>query len=478
MEKPLILQGINTLEQRLKKSDRVFTLGDAAAITGFALDEAKETLDALMVKYDCRLKVTENGDLIYDFGKILHPRGERTWAEWWYGTKQWLWKAFMIVFKAWISITLVVYFVLFLVILIAFVVAMMAKNDDNSSSSDSDFSGVFIFIGDIFRSIFFWNTVTGSTYYDRDPYGYPYQRYEPRPSSFNKKKKGKNFVASVYDFVFGPPRVEQSALANQQEVAAYLRKNKGLIVIPEIIGLAGWKADEAEDFFTDVIVRYKGDSKISENNVLYGDFYELARTQTSEADAKVVWYWDEYEPEYKLTGNTAGRNAGVIFMNLFNLFFSLIFLAGANSPELAGDSAGILIFLGWIPFIFSVLFFGVPLMRYFQIQPLQRKRHLNNIRKRLMKVIYHNASSEVPLSYLEQNVNAQNKGEEKLSRENIEQVMNQLIRDLDGEIDQNERGEIIYRFPRLIEEMQEVARLRNLRESGRNLGNIVFDSHG
>ena len=476
MEKSLLLQGVNTLEQRLKKSDRMFTLGDAAAITGYTIDQAKETLDALMSKYDCRLKVTENGDLIYDFGQYLHARGERTWAEWWHGAKQWLWKAFMIFFKVWISITLVVYFVIFLVILIAFIVAMMAKNDDNSSSSsDTDLSGAFVLIGDVFRSIFWWNTITGRTYYDRDPYGYPYQRYEPRPSSFGRKKKskGKNFVSSVYDFVFGPPRVEMSPLANQQEVAAYLRKNKGLVVIPEIVGLAGWKADEAEDFFTEVLIRYKGDSKISENSILYGDFYELARTKTDDADAKITWYWDEYEPDYQLTGNTSGRNTGVIFMNLFNLAMASFFTFGAPAAEFAGG----LVFLGWIPFVFSFIFFLVPTLRYFQIQPLRRKRHMENIRKRLMKVIFSNASNEIPMSYLQQTVNSQKKEEENLSKESIEKMMHQLISDLYGEIAQNTQGEIIYRFPRLQEELQEVKRLRDTRDSGRNLGDIVFDSH-
>ncbi|MEO1653122.1 MAG: hypothetical protein AAFU64_06230, partial [Bacteroidota bacterium] len=370
MDKLPLNEGLEKMQVRLKKPNRVFTIADASALTGLPLDQSKEVLDALMEKFDCRLQVTENGDLIYDFGSRLHPRGERTWAEWWQDNKKWLWNVFVIVFKVWISIMLVVYFVIFLILLIALVVAMMAGNKDGDNDSGSvDVSGFFHVIGDLFRSIFWWQTITGNTYYERDSRGYRYRRYESRPSVFGrknkKKKKSKNFVASVYDFVFGPPRVEAHPLANQKEVAAYLRQKEGIIVKSEIIGLAGWTAPEADDFLTDVLVRYQGDSKISENRILYGDFYELTRSKSLESDAPIVWFWDEFEPEYKLTGNSTARNIGVAFMNLFNLSFSAaIFFGLLSDTQLRAETGlGALIFLGIIPFVFSVLFFLVPILR-------------------------------------------------------------------------------------------------------------------
>lgn len=466
MDKPQLLQGVQKLETRLKGSDRVFTVGDAAAITGYGMHEAKELLDSLMNKYDCRLKVTENGDLIYDFGSTLHPRGERTWAEWWYDTKKVLWKVFVVVFKVWITVMLVVYFTLFLLILIGIIIAMMSSNNDNDSRDSSSAGDLFIFIGELFRSIFIWNTITGNTYYATDPYGYSYRSYEPRSTGLGKKKKGKNFVASVYDFVFGPPRVETNPLENQQEVASYVRQNKGVIVMPEVLGLAGWTGKEAEDFFSEVLVRYKGDSAITENGILYGDFYDLARSQSSEGDASVVWYWNEYEPEYKLTGNKTGRNAGIVAMNLFNLAFATFFLVAGNN----------LVFLGWIPFVFSFLFFLVPALRYFQMLPLRRKRHMENIRKRLMKVIYQSTSEEISLNTLLQTVNQANK-EEKLSKEAVESMMQTLIYDLNGEIEIKEDATVTYKFIHLKEQIQEAERLRALRDSGKDLGNVVFDTN-
>lgn len=488
MNKPTIYEGVSKLEARLKQRDRVFTIGDAAAITGYTLDEAKGILDQLMEKYDCRLKVTENGDLIYDFGSNLHPRGERTWAEWWHGFKKTLWKIFVVVFKVWISVMLVVYFVIFLVLLIAMIFAMMSgDNDNDSSSSSGDASGLFEFVGELFRSIFIWNTMTPRTYYDRDAQGYPYQRYETPYSPFEKinrrkkkkKKKSKNFVASVYDFVFGPPRVEPNALDNEKEVAAYVRKNSGVIVIPEVVALAGWTASQAQDFFTQVLIRYKGESKISENRVLYGDFYDLARQKTDSSDAEIVWYWNEYVPEYQLTGNSKGRNIGVGFMNAFNLVFSLGVVGFIMEEGIETIEAGwlILILLGFVPVVFSALFFLVPILRWFQILPKRRKRHRENIRKRLMKAIYDSPNAQIALDELLASVNSSERGEEKLDKNQVESIMNELIRDLEGEISLQDDTRVMYTFHQLREELLEARSLRQQRDSGKDLGNIVFDSH-
>jgi hypothetical protein len=477
MNKPQMLEGLQTLEQKLNTT-RTFTLGDIAAVTGYTIDQAKELMNNLMAKYDCRLKITENGDLIYDFGKNLHKRGERTWEEWWFGAKKALWKAFVLVFKVWITVTLVVYFALFVLILIAAIVAMMAANKDGDSDSDSGAGALFGLVGEIFRSIFIWNTVTGNTYYATDAYGYSSRRYESRPSVFGKKnkKKGKNFVSSVYDFVFGPPRVEHEKLANEKEAVAYIRQKNGIVTKPEIIALAGWNEEQADDFFSNLIVRYNGEAAISPNAVLYGDFHDLSRQKSSEDDAKIIFYWNEYEPEYQLTGNSTWRNAGVIFMNLFNLAFATFFLALALDSQASSQDFGLFVFLGWVPFIFSLVFFSVPVLRYFQVTQLNRKRHLENIRKRLMHAIYENADREVSLDSLLNVVNSQTKGEEKLSKETVESMMQKLLRDFDGEIELKDNAQIVYKFNRLKEELAEANRLRTERGSSADLGQIVFDT--
>lgn len=485
METITLKANAQLLEKKIKELKGKFTLNDAAAITGVPTEQARESLNELMSKYLCHLQVSENGDLIYDFGTNPTRRGEKTFAEILEGVQNWLWKAFTIFFKAWITVTLVVYFAVFVSILILMIIGMTASNkDDNRKSGDS--GALFRLIGDIFYAIFRWNTIQNyrETYYERDRYGQPYKHYKPIESAlFNTKarspKAKKNFISSVYDFVFGPPRVETEPFENQKEVAAYARQNKGIMVLPEFKALAGWEHTQAQEFMTDCIARFNGSAEISTNGVLYADFYDLTRSKTQNQDGKIEWYWNEYEPEYELTGNTAGRNAGIIFLNAFNLLFASFFTFSPAFREMIGgdDFADIVFYgLGVIPFLFSTIFFAVPILRYFNILPKRRKRRINNIRKRLIKVIYlKGVNKNLSLDEIVAEVNADNA--EKLSKPEVEKMMNELVVDWQGNVVLNDSGRVDYEFHQLRYEMEEVRNLRQHRkDDGRNLGNIYMDT--
>lgn len=478
-----ILQGVDKIENHLKVSTKQLTLNDAASITGYHIDDSKQVMDKLIDRYHTRLQVTENGELIYDFGNYLHRRGERTWGEWWRMVGKTLVKILVWIFKAWIALTLVVYFILFVIILIAIIIAALSGNGDN----DSDSSGIGDIIGSIFRGIFIWNDISyhRETYRRTDRRGYSYKKYKPRPSSIPPKKQKseegkKGFTASVYDFVFGPARVKDEHLANQQEVAAFLRENQGIITTSEVVGLAGWKAEEAENFMADCLARFKGNVEISENQILYGDFVELTQSKSQEGDAKIEWYWDEYEAPYEVTGNTFWRNFGVVFMNLFNLAFASFFLyitfeESQLYPEKAQDTL-LVIFLAYVPFIFSFLFFLIPSIRSMGIARKNKQRRINNIRKRLMKVIFRNYDKNIKIEELEAWVNETGK-EEKLSQAEIKEVMQSVVADLWGEMEfDTTHASVTYRFRRLEDEIKEAQRLREGRNGQNLLGDVVFES--
>ncbi|MCS6821954.1 MAG: hypothetical protein NZ551_08790 [Microscillaceae bacterium] len=479
-------QASQELESKLLEKYKPFTLNDAVAVTGLHVGSVRRALEILISKYHCALKVTENGDLIYDFGKSLRRRGERTWAEFFQGFLNTLWKIFMIVFKIWIAITLVTYFVVFIVILIVIIVVMLSKASKDDDDSLGNVVGAFFnALGEIFKHILTWNTHTDNYYYVTDNQGYTYRQYEPTPSPLavidKEKKEEKSFVAAVYDFVFGPERAEIHPLANQQEVASYIRKNKGLITTAEIIGLAGWKGEEAEDFLADCVARFNGEPKISENKVLYVDFYELSRSQNTTQDVPVIWYWDEYEPEYHLNGNDAWTNGGIIFMGVFNLIFGLVFMTMTMEPVdevLQGFTSQqiyyISLFLGTIPTLFSTIFFTVPILRYFYIQPARYRRVQNNIRKRVMKAIFQHYNEPITLEKLERWINAGK--EASLSTATIKSHMKQLVQDLWGDMEvDSQTGSISYVFNRLRDELNEIERLKSLRKDDIDLGNVVID---
>ena len=126
---------------------------------------------------------------------------------------------------------------------------------------------------------------------------------------------------------------------------------------------------------------------------VYGAFDDLVRgNRDLSNEQEVEWYWDEYEAPYRQSGNKSTRNVIIGGMNAVNLVVSFKIMQGWLLEILPGipmDTASLAtIFLGYVPFVFSLIFFLVPGVRYFQNKKKNNKIHLNNIRKRLMKVVF------------------------------------------------------------------------------------------
>jgi len=468
--------------EKYAQKNKQFTTNDAASVTGLPVLETEYSIKEMMEKYDCKLKVTENGDLIYDFGPHLKRRDAKSFAEHFGQFLDLLWRGFTIFYKFMISAFLVVYFVVFLVIVIGVVLTVMFGNKNDNSSKGA--GNLIYLMFRIFWSIFEWNTIMGynRTYRKKDRYGYNYKHYQEKEgvlAAFSKKdgdsadKKG--FVASVYDFVFGPPRVQISPLANMQELASFLRENKGLVCTYEIQALAGWSRDDAKNFMTNALANFNGKAEISDQAVLYGDFTELIRRKDKKQGAPIIYYWDEYEPEHELTGNKSVMDLGIFAMNAFNLILSSLVIWG---PLAIAGSASLFfsIFLGWFPFAYSMIFFAIPALRWLLLIPKRRKQHLLNIRKRLMMAIFQEQSAVFTLNQLTEIANSQHPKEEKLNPKLVQNVMMDVILDLEGDSFVNNNGEVVYKFENLDIELDEIEKLRNEKKNDSNLGEIVFES--
>ncbi len=470
------------IDAQLQQGQRHFTLPEAAAMTGLSIDDTRHAMDVLLSWYVCRLQVSEHGDLIYHFGDTLQRRGEKTAAERRQELLNWLWKMFTVIYKVWITVTLVVYFVFFLVLMIVLLVAASSKrSSDGRRSAPVHLGG----LANMFFSIFRWRTVTGAIDYQRDRAGYRYRHYEPRPAVLNDEKK--SFIAAVYDFVFGPPRVELDPLTDEREVATYLLQNDGIIVTAELSALAGWNFPQAETFLTECAVRYRGEAKVSDNAVLYGQFDDLMRGVGEVETGEVTYYWHEYEPEYELTGNSAVYNLIIILMNGFNLLISFLVLSGSLTALFTSSHANaflaflalnpgfVKLVLGWVPFIFSLLFFLIPIVRGAKIVSLRRQRHQQNIRKRLFKAIF--ACQGHPQTVEEVRTAANTEAQEaSLSRRVIETTLKELALDVPGDMTVSEAGEVQFAFPRITAELQAVGPLRQHRRRDDALGDIIVES--
>jgi len=480
--KPLSKEA-QALEEQLKKQTGAYTLGDFSTITGMPTLETKYALVEMMGRYKSQLSTTENGDLIYDFGEDLQRRDMQPFREKFMGFLQFAWKGFKVFYKALIAVMLVVYFVVFVLLVIALVVAMASANKGDSRGRSSG-GGALRIVGSIFESIFWMKTHNKRRYKPWDKWGYPYEHYEPRRTHLphkdyktqpnenpkNERLKEKSFIASIYDFVFGPPRIELHPLKNRQEVASYLRQSKGLISTSEVQALAGWTRGEASEFLTNCISDFDGDATLSQQGTIYGEFDDLIRAKKEDKElTPIEFFWDEYEPEYELTGNSTGKNAAIIAMNAFNLALSGYVLSGGLAV-LGLTSVMATVFLGVLPMLYSLVFFLVPAIRSFYVRRMQRKQHIQNIRKRLMKVVFVKHKEKISLIELTDVANKLRKTEEKLDAATVQATLEDFIVDLDGHAEVDENGNVVYDFRQLNRELTEMEEIRDIKILDANIG--------
>lgn len=423
-----------TIEKIVERAKGRITPEDAASATGLSINEVQDALSRLVELYECRVTMNpDKGSVEFIFPYPFLKRGRKTFKEIATAILGVLWKAFQVVYKAAIGIVLIFYTVIFIIILIAIMLGGSKDNDENPVGN---------IIGGLLRAIFeamFWTSVLQPVQYEVDKSGYKYKKYQ------QDKNKGKNFIKSVYSFVFGPERPIYDYLADAKEAIAFIRKNNGKISAGHIIALTGVNYEEAERRLAEYATKYKGELHISNDSILIADFTQLLNTTNPPIEAgKIEFYVDEVEPPYEITGNSGGRNLVIIAMNTFNLIMSPFVYYTAS----AYFSSSIAFFLGTFPFIFSVTFFLIPLLRIPYVITKENKRKLNILRKKIFDIV---VSAQVPLT-----------AEQILEYAKINQsdkakamaVLEKLILELEGKIELDDSGKALINFPRLIKELQ------------------------
>ncbi|MCS7311726.1 MAG: hypothetical protein NZ742_02250 [Acidobacteria bacterium] len=460
------------LVEAIQKYRGRLTAADVSALLGVSVYDAADLLRQMMEQFYCRLAVTPEGVVLYEFPVPLRRRTALTLREVLDRIAQALWRAFVFLYKIWIAATLVAYFIVFTVILVMLILAS-AGSRRGSRRSDR---GVSLDLGPLLRllaSIFEFRTYTTVTIPQTDREGYRYRKYESKKAVWPGKASKKGFVASVYDFVFGPPRVPFDPLADEKEVIAYLRKQRGILTPAELIRLAGWTLEEADNLFAYYVARFKGEARVSENGVLYGEFNEILVTGGL-PEGSVVYYWDEDEPPFELTGNSIGRNLVIAGMNVFNLFFGLLFVAeAARFVELFRaygfhPDPGLLQFwLGWIPLTYSILFFAVPLARIPVTMAREQARRRRNEHRRLVRVVFsliEQGREAFQLEDIQAEYRRLYRPPTRPARADVDRSIQAwlpaIVRELGGVSDLTEDGRVVYRWPRIAQELAEAARLR------------------
>ena len=464
---------IRFLERTLQSTRGRLTAADAAAATGLPLEQARDALDVLMNRYVCRLQVTESGEVLFDFGATLQRRGEKTLRERLQAIGAVLWKAFTFGFKFWITVMLVVYFVLFLLLLLA----LLFGGKDSKKSIKLDW------VGDLLADIFWISSRRMVIVNAMDGGGYRHRAYRQKQRRGAEAEPKKRLVQSVYDFVFGPPRPTFDPLADEKEVAAWLREQRGLLTMTELVALAGWTYDDASERMASYLTRFKGEATITEDGVLAADFHRMLASGGADMKAGTVeLFWDEYEAPYEMTGNSGGRNAVIIGMNAFNLLFSAVMAFSPGLRTALGSSLGeaglgggvLLTLLGIIPLLFSMLFFAVPLLRLLPTRRREAHRRRRNEHRRVLRHVFARRGAATSLAEYAADVRADQA--HTLDEETLRRILEDLLSRYGGRSDLAEDGTVLYVFDRIAHETDAAARLRAEREERFALGDVIFDS--
>lgn len=476
------------------------TIADASAKSGLALWDAERALHALVSEYRGHLRVTQDGDLLFRFPTgLTKPWVTRTRLQSFAGAiGRGILGAMRFIVRAWISIVLIAYVLIFVAILIGIAAARSGDSRDRGGGGGFGLAAVF------FRFVFealFWTFHPFSPFavgYYGSPYGssydspyrssnrgygaaYPgFPQAEPEPKT--------PFYEKVNRFFFGPEAPKVDPRETERTILAEIRAQKGRIGLADVMRVTGLPRDEADPLMSRLMLEYGGSVDVSEEGGIAYKFAEIRKTAQDPALAtagRPAPVWSKPAVATPLTGNGFGSNLLIVALNGFNLLASLwalgnhmtisrISLLLKGVPWFKLPETGTAIALGVVPLVFSIALFALPLFRAIY-QPFKARRAAReNGRKAMLRAVLSNVGKKGGVSE-EELVDAwvQGAGSAPDSKTISKEVV-ALGGDVD--LDNADKG-VRYRFPDLELEAKAVEAEREAAaEDEARVGRIVFSS--
>jgi hypothetical protein len=425
-------QADDALTRALRGKKGRLTKADAITVSGLPAHLVDDSLERLLKKYKSRLEVTDDGELLYTFDPALTRRDEPTLAESARDVGRALARAGVWVFKAWITVTLIVYVVGFALL----VLAMMFGGNDNRRRDDDRIGGgglswLWWFLmpdwltGRYGGYGYGYDSLGGRSY---DAWGRPIgPRAQPKQLGAPKKK----FIYSVFDFVFGPAQPEPDKLADEREILGYLRAHDGRITATDLVAMFGWSYQRAEEEVTRLLVDYDGDPEVTDEGVIVYQFPKLLKSaeETALAPATPKMAWQRMEPRPVLTGNSSGSDTLIGAFAAFNLIVSFFAASWAQLRfGLVGPTWHF--FLTAFPLAFFAIFLSVPALRAGARALGDGRREARNRRREALHKVMDAGGAALP----------------------TEPALDELLVPLEGEPEAGDSGQLLVRFPRVAEE--------------------------
>ncbi len=477
---------VDTLKSRREGA----TIADLIAATGLPAVQVQEGIREVADEYDAHLRVTESGEVLYHFphGMRSRKRGPAAAARRFLGRAgrvtgrvlKWL-------FKAWITVMLVGYFVLFVAIVVLAALASMAMSAANRGDSRRDSGGGFFsfYLAARMFELFLW------LWFARGPRA--------------ARSRGRPLRQSVFAYVFGEPdpnaRWEET---ERRAIVHFLRSNKGLITAEELMALTGSSPEEAQAKINRLLLELEGEPEVTDDGTIVFRFENLLRSRAEDLRAE----GRERLPRKRLVPfnrNERSRNGWITVFNLVNAGFGTYFAAEAIArPEpvmrvingvqtIQIDSASLYHFviagaaalgsvrpealvyvaLGVVPLTFSAFFFLVPLVRRIR----ERAANEATRRENLRRLVYARVLADPTLVDPRDIRPTAPEETTRSAQADVERLLRELAATRGGEPVQAADGAWVWRFPELERERQDLERTRIATNTAQyDVGGTVFDS--
>lgn len=472
-------QAAQVLEKALSDKGKDFTIADAAAKSGLSLRDAGNGLHALVTEYRGHLRVTAEGELLFRFPTgFTKPWQTRTrLAELGHRASRALLGVGRFVVRAWISIVLVGYALLFLALIVGLAFARSGDSRDSRG-------GVGLEVGYVFFRVvadaLFW------TFHPFSPFAYAdYGTIAVAPR--RRKRDETPFYEKVNRFFFGPDVPEPDPRAMERRILAEIRAQKGRIGLADVIRVTGLPRDQADPLMSRLLLDYEGEVEVSEEGGLYYRFEALRKTVDEGPVARPTPIWSKLKRLVPLTGNEAGTNLIIAGLNGFNLIMSWyalsnhltfekirwIFEEAQRNPYFhqSRPPEGTAIALGVIPLVFSIALFVLPLARGGLRPWKQRRIARENGRRAMLREILENVGKGEVTDESLRRAWKEAAGVEPDPKELTREVVA-----LGGDVDY-EAGKVAYRFPDFEAEARALEAERDAAaESEAKVGAVIFSS--
>lgn len=323
----------------IKSKNYTISPEDISVELNVSLLEIKTVLNRLAFKYGSKIFVSDNGNLIYKFPANFKNQNTSNPFEIFIYMISFIYEIFSFIFKISIMFFMVFFAVVYLTIIFIILffeyispkrrtsMGFVTETDDDEMERKEEIKD-------------FMNDVIGIFTF------------------FDNEKSIKPLYVKLFSFVFGES--EKHSISFERTILLFINEHKK-ITLSDIFNLTGFNESDSQKIILDLVVKYEGDIKVTENGVIYYSFENLSiRKLDKLKNKKYTYIWNNDDIKPIMNNNTNKDNGIITLINIINLLMSGFVYSGEYFK-----SPFIIKYFGLYPLIFSVIFFLIPTVRYF-----------------------------------------------------------------------------------------------------------------